>query len=208
MDLTKFTTWSSETINLGDTLRIYDSMLDLNIKVRVMKITKDYSAENIYIELANKFDRATKTLADLLSSLSNITFTNDYRAMDIRDVTFGDTYSAVGVPSGLPMAYVIVLSGKIKVGDYQGPVIPVYRNATVTKLWAYIAQPVYTGAVSDIIIDFHRTGSSIGTVTIPAGSQVGTTAINVPLAIGDLLNIGILMTDGVSSILTTEYECG
>ncbi len=204
MDLAKISTWQSETINLGDTLRIYDSILDLNIKVRVMKIVKDYSSENIYIELANRFDRVTKTLADLLASLSNITFDNDSRALDIRDVTFSGTFSG---ESGIPICFVFVISGILSVDEYQGPVIGVHKDCTAYEIWAYIAEPVYTGAESDIDINLYRNGSSIGSVTIPPGSQSASTSIDVSLSVDDLLNLGISRTDGVSELLTLEVRC-
>jgi hypothetical protein len=48
-------TWSTETISIGDTLRIYDSEMDLNVDVRVVKITKDLlNPESLELELANK----------------------------------------------------------------------------------------------------------------------------------------------------------
>jgi hypothetical protein len=48
-------TWEDETINLGDTLRIYDKDLGINVDVRVVKITKDLiHSENITLELGNK----------------------------------------------------------------------------------------------------------------------------------------------------------
>ena len=48
-------TWESETINLGDTVRVYDSDLDINTDCRVKKITKDLlEPGNTEIELTNK----------------------------------------------------------------------------------------------------------------------------------------------------------
>ena len=48
-------TWENETIDLGDTVKIYDADLGINVSVRVKKITKDLlNPENIAIELENK----------------------------------------------------------------------------------------------------------------------------------------------------------
>ncbi|MBA7479139.1 hypothetical protein ES707_14570 [subsurface metagenome] len=204
-DATIIPKWADEVINLGDTSRVYDSDLKINVDVRNKKLIKDLIDPRYQkIELADKFKSIVEPISDVEQAIKNITFNNDYRSLDIRDSTIKDsTFSfKPGADSGLPMAYIIILSGKLKVSLYQGPVIPVYRPFTATKLWAYIAQPVYVGAASDIIIDVFRTGISIGTITIPMGSQVGTTDINVPLAIGDLLNLGIWQTDGVAEILT------
>ncbi len=204
-DLSIFPKWADEIIDLGDTLRVYNVDLKLNVDVRVKKIAKDLTDPRYQItELADKFKTISEPISELQQVIRNITYSNDYRPLDIRDSTIKDsTFSfKPGADSGLPMAYIIILSGKLKVSLYQGPVIPVYRPFTATKLWAYIAQPVYVGAASDIIIDVFRTGISIGTITIPTGSQVGTTDINVPLAIGDLLNLGIWQTDGVAETLT------
>ncbi len=179
--------------------------LKINVDVKNKKLIKDLVDPRYQkIELADKFKSIVEPISNIEQAVKNITFQNDPRALDIRDSTIKDsTFSfKPGADSGLPMAYIIILSGKLKVSLYQGPVIPVYRPFTATKLWAYIAQPVYIGAASDIIIDVFRTGISIGTITIPTGSQVGTTDINIPLAIGDLLNLGIWQTDGIAEILT------
>ena len=55
-------TWEDEAVDLGDTARIYDGELGLNVDVRIKKITKDLlNPENVDLELANK----AYTLADL-----------------------------------------------------------------------------------------------------------------------------------------------
>lgn len=55
-------TWEDETIELGDTVKIYDAEMGINVNVRVKKITEDLlHAENIYLELANK----VATIADI-----------------------------------------------------------------------------------------------------------------------------------------------
>jgi predicted Rdx family selenoprotein len=48
-------TWEDETISLGDTVRIYDAQLEINVSVRVKKITKDLcNPDDFEIELVNK----------------------------------------------------------------------------------------------------------------------------------------------------------
>lgn len=48
-------TWEDEEINLGDTVRLYDSELDLNVDVRVKKITRNIlDPSDIDLELTNK----------------------------------------------------------------------------------------------------------------------------------------------------------
>ncbi len=55
-------TWEDETIDIGDTVRIYDKDLDLNVSVRIKKIIRDLlNPENISIELANR----AYTIADI-----------------------------------------------------------------------------------------------------------------------------------------------
>ena len=64
-------TWEDETINLGDTLRIYDKDLGLNVDVRVVKIVKDLvNSDNITLELANKSVSIATSQADLLKQLA------------------------------------------------------------------------------------------------------------------------------------------
>jgi len=81
-DLTKFKIWQHEIINLGDTSRIYDADLVLNVDVRVKKIIKDYVLENIYLEFVNylflpKFESITENIAYLSEAISNIFPYND-----------------------------------------------------------------------------------------------------------------------------------
>ncbi|GAG64542.1 unnamed protein product, partial [marine sediment metagenome] len=81
-DLAKREIWQHEIINLGDTLRIYDDDLSLNVKVRVKKITKDYVSENIYLEFVNylylpKFDNIAEEVAYLSEVISNIVSYDD-----------------------------------------------------------------------------------------------------------------------------------
>jgi len=48
-------TWENEVINIGDTVTIYDSELNLNVSVRVKRIVKDLvKRTNVTIELANR----------------------------------------------------------------------------------------------------------------------------------------------------------
>lgn len=48
-------TWEDETVDLGDTVRVYDSELDINVSVRIKKITKDLlDPSNVNLELVNK----------------------------------------------------------------------------------------------------------------------------------------------------------
>jgi len=49
------TTWEDETINIGDTVKVYDSELKLNVYVRVYKITKNLlDSSDVKLELANR----------------------------------------------------------------------------------------------------------------------------------------------------------
>jgi hypothetical protein len=55
-------TWHEETISLGDTVKVYDSDLNLNVYVRVKKITRNVlEPTDVKIELANR----AYTIADL-----------------------------------------------------------------------------------------------------------------------------------------------
>lgn len=48
-------TWENETINLGDTVRVYDKEIGINTDCRVKKITKDLlDPSNLSVELTNK----------------------------------------------------------------------------------------------------------------------------------------------------------
>ncbi len=55
-------TWEEETIDIGDTCRAYDSDLDINTNVRVVKIVRNHlDPTDVQLELANK----SYTMADL-----------------------------------------------------------------------------------------------------------------------------------------------
>jgi phage minor structural protein len=60
-------TWQDEVINIGDTLRLYDKELELNVDVRVKKITKNLlDPSDMDLELANK----TYTIVDLTARIA------------------------------------------------------------------------------------------------------------------------------------------
>lgn len=64
-------TWEDETINIGDTVKIYDADLGLNVNVRVKKITKDLlEPGDIEIELTNKSANAADEAAARAKQLS------------------------------------------------------------------------------------------------------------------------------------------
>jgi hypothetical protein len=54
--------WEYDTVNLGDTIRVYDTDLDINVDCRVKKITKNYiDPKDTVIDLTNKaYDFALK----------------------------------------------------------------------------------------------------------------------------------------------------
>ncbi len=212
--------WQSEIIRLGDTVRVYDEDLNLNVKVRVKKIVTDYVAESIRVELANKFDIVTKTLAKLLETLSNITFYNDDRVLDIRDAYIGDDidFKDDSVPvdaiSDLPICFVIYVGGILTVGIYQGPIIWVHTICTAVEIYAYCKWKPTEGNVT---ITLNREGTPIGQVTIPPGEYVApgegevgagaTTSINVPLAPFHKLNIDIDEADGIGAGIIVQVRC-
>lgn len=226
-DLAKFKIWQHEIINLGDTLRIYDDELNLNVKVRVKKIKKDYVSENIYLEFATylylpKFDTITATFASLSETLSNLVFHNDRRALDIRDAYIGDTidFKDDSVPvdaiANLPIVPVIYL-GNPTVGIYQGPVIWMHEPCTAVEIMAYLK---WIPLVGDVTITLNKSGLPVGQVTIPQGEyvapgegEVGTGAtLSVSFSLGrfDKLNIdvdAIEKSDGVGNGIIVELRC-
>ena len=91
-------TWQDETISIGDTVKIYDADLALNVNVRVKKITKDLlHAENIDLELANK----ASSLADLEAKKSKqlsyaMPYKDDDKLVDANTIQTGYLGSNVG----------------------------------------------------------------------------------------------------------------
>ncbi len=206
-DLTKFKIWQHEIINLGDTSRIYDADLGLNVDVRVRKITKDYVSENIYLEFVNylylpKFDTAPKTLAYVSEVISNITPYDDPTKVSIEAI------------DDLPICFVIYVGGILSVGIYQGPIIWVHTPCTAVEIYAYCKWKPTAGNVT---IELFKNGISIGTVTIPQGEYVApgegevgagaTTSINVSLSVFDRLNIDINEADGVGAGVIVQVRC-
>ena len=64
-------TWEDETISLGDTVRIYDKDLGINIDVRVKKIKRNIlDPTDIDIELVNKAYSIADVEAKLAKQLS------------------------------------------------------------------------------------------------------------------------------------------
>jgi len=216
-DLTRFRIWQHEIINLGDTLRVYDDELDLNVKIRVKKIVKDYSKQSIYIELANKFDIITKTLANLLETLSNIVFDNDSQALDIRDVEFKEDAISVDAIKDLPIVPVIFVGGNLRVGIYQGAVIWMHEPCTAIEIMAYIK---WIPLVGNVTITLNHNGTPVGQLTLPQGEYVapgegevgvGTTLeVDFSLVRFDRLNIDIDAiedSDGDGNGIIVELRC-
>jgi len=104
-------------------------------------------------------------------------------------------------------AFIFVLSGTLAVNAYQGPVLGVPYICTAIELWAYVAEPEGSGVTDTITVDVYRNGSLMGSVSITAGNQQGSTVISQALAVNDLLNLGISAVDGNAEILTLEVRC-
>ena len=104
-------------------------------------------------------------------------------------------------------AFIFVISGVLAVNAYQGPVIGVPYACTAVELWAYVAEPQPTGVTDTVTIDIYRNGSLMDSVSILAGAQQGSSVISVPLAVNDLLNLGISAVDGSATLLTLEVRC-
>ncbi len=104
-------------------------------------------------------------------------------------------------------AFVFIISGVLVVNAYQGPVLPVPYVCTAVEIVAYVAEPEPGGVSSTVTINLYRNGSSIGSVSILAGSQLGSAVGNVPLAKEDLLNLGISVVDGNAKRLTLQVRC-
>ena len=104
-------------------------------------------------------------------------------------------------------AFIFVISGILTVNAYQGPVIGVPYSCTAVELWAYVAEPEGSGVTDTVTIDVYRNGSLMGSVSITAGNQQGSTVISQALAVNDLLNLGISAVDGNAEILTLEVRC-
>jgi len=72
-DMTVFKLWAAEGVYLGDAARVQNIDLNLNIDVRVKKITKDHMDPNQYvIELDNVHDNMARRLANWYDKLTEI----------------------------------------------------------------------------------------------------------------------------------------
>ncbi|MGD9276377.1 MAG: phage tail spike protein [Candidatus Pacearchaeota archaeon] len=90
-------TWSDDSIALGDTVRVYDSDLGLNVDCRVKKITKDLLNHTLMsIELTNSLENISKKLVDDYRRLSSaMPYDNDKTAINAGAVKFGYLQASV-----------------------------------------------------------------------------------------------------------------
>jgi len=97
VDLSVMPTWTNEEINLGDTVRVYDSDLGLNVDCRVKKIVKDLlDPTKIQLELTNSIENAAYSMADYYQKLGySMPFHNDDRVVNAASVRIGYLASSV-----------------------------------------------------------------------------------------------------------------
>jgi len=100
-DKSIFPLWDFDTLDLGDTARVYDYELDVNVDVRIKKITKDLAEQDdIKIELANRIDDITDLLSKLNESVLNNTYQNnpnDYIPETIPGYGYDEPYPIRGI---------------------------------------------------------------------------------------------------------------
>lgn len=90
-------TWEDETINLGDTVRVYDKDLDINVDCRVKKITKDVlNPTNNVIELTNRAYDITDMQVEQQKKLDELIPFNDKSIMDAGIIQTGYIGGNVG----------------------------------------------------------------------------------------------------------------
>lgn len=91
-------TWEDDTIDLGDTVRVYDSDLGINVDCRVKKITKDLlNPLNTQIELTNRAYSIVDTLADFYKRMSYLMpYKNNPRVADANAMQQGYLGGNVG----------------------------------------------------------------------------------------------------------------
>jgi len=96
-DLTSMPKWVDEVINIGDTVRLYDSDLGLNVDCRVKKIVKDLlDPTKLKLELTNSIENAAFSMADYYQKLSySMPFHNDETAVNAASVRIGYLASSV-----------------------------------------------------------------------------------------------------------------
>jgi len=96
-DLTSMPKWVDEVINIGDTVRLYDSDLGLNVDCRVKKIVKDLlDPTKLKLELTNSIENAAFAMADYYQKLSySMPFHNDETAVNAASVRIGYLASSV-----------------------------------------------------------------------------------------------------------------
>ena len=200
--------YSNEKINIGDTVRVYNSDINTNVKVRVKKIVEDLcDPSDLHLELDNITDSLAKDLQKMLAKLEVIApYKNSYRALDAREIVFPQNVS-----TGLPICFCFYIGGVLTAGYYQGPVVHVHTACTAVELWAYCK---YQPTAGNVEICINRTGTAIGYVVVAPNSgdpgelgARGSTILDVPLSYNDLLNIDIIAADGVAQGLTVELRC-
>jgi len=94
-DMTVFRVWSAEGVHLGDTARVQNLDLKLNIDVRVKKITKDFIDPNQFIiELDNVHDNMARRLANWYDKLTEIApYDDEPGTVDPDNIPgYGDNY--------------------------------------------------------------------------------------------------------------------
>lgn len=78
LDRSVFPEWVAEEINLGDTLRVYNKDIGINVDVRVKEFVKDLVRPNrIQLTLNNYIDRITDILEKLNYAIDSNTYQNE-----------------------------------------------------------------------------------------------------------------------------------
>ena len=207
-DLSVLPDHSSEKIRLGDTQRVYNADMNINVDVRAKKIIKDLNnPNNLYIELNNVVEDLAKDLQTMLFKLEATNpYVNDGRTSDMRDVIFPKN-----VATGQPISFAIYVGGVLSAGAYQGPVLHVHTACIAREIWAYCK---YQPTVSNVSVVVNKTGTPIGSVEVAPNSGApgelgarGKAFINVAMNVDDLLNIDIVAADGVAQGLTVLVVC-
>ena len=207
-DLSVIPDYANEKIGLGDTLRVYNKDMNINVDVRVKKIIKDVNNPlNLYIELNNVVEDLAKDLQTMLFKLEATNpYVNDGRTSDMRDVIFPKNVS-----TGQPIVFSLWIGGILSAGAYQGSVTPVHTVCTAREIYVYCKQQP---TVSNAGFVVNLNGSPIGYVVVAPNSgdpgelgARGFTTVNVPLAINDLLNPDILEADGKAEGALIQIRC-
>ena len=146
-DLFTIFPYLEEVVNIGDTVRVYDETLKLNVKCRVMKITRDWvNPTNTIIELSNSLKAIFKILAEMKQAIEDHSYSdNTPRYEDesipgdaLEEESIAESKLVTTLAGKYSPTFQFSIPGPQEAGDNIPPATPVPNPVTAKQIYAYV----------------------------------------------------------------------